>query len=208
MPARARLVDVLPPLLAQVAPKRGLVGAQVDDRGWRSAGSGRPGASRRPGAPGAGRRRGRADRPPRSRGRSERATRGRRLERRPSRTAGRERLDGRRGPGRCDGPARRVGEPPRHRPRSPDEDLGADPRLRAGFRDDAVSRPAVDGLDRWPTRSAGGTNRAPGLSTNRSQARVRRVGGRHDRTGRRKTSTMTPTIDGSSGIRKAADTSA
>ncbi len=124
---------------------------------------------------------------------------------RPSRTADVNASIAARGPGRGHGPARCVGEPPRHRPRPPDEDLSADRGVRPRLGEDPVGGPAVHGLDRRPLAALKVRTGLLGLDE-----RVPRscVGSRHDRTGRRNASTMTPTIDGSSGIRKAAETRA
>ena len=97
------------------------------------------------------------------------------------------------------GPARGVGETPRHRSRPADEDLGADP---LGVTD-ALRGPAVDGLDPGP---GGGLEVRPGVARGDEPVPVGIVG--HDLTGRRSRSAMTPTIDGSSGIRKASETTA
>ena len=93
---------------------------------------------------------------------------------------------------------------PRQRPRSPDEDLGADParRRRRGY---AV---AVQPLTALTAAQAASWRYEPGslAATNASQAVVARSAVRgHDRRGRRRTSTMTATIDGSSGIRNTSD---
>ena len=78
-------------------------------------------------------------------------------------------------------------------------------RSAAGAGLDRVGGPAVDGLHPRP-----GAHLQVGARIARLDEAIprRRVDGRHDRIGRRSTSAMTPTIDGSSGIRKATDTPA
>ena len=110
-----------------------------------------------------------------------------------------ERADRCRVPGRGHGPAGGVGEAPWHRARPADEDLRAEPLAVT----DAVRRPAVDGLDPGP---GGSLEVRAGVARGDEPVPVRIRG--HDLTGRRSRSAMTPTIDGSSGIRKASEATA
>ncbi len=95
---------------------------------------------------------------------------------------------------------RGVGEAPRQRPRSADEDLRPD---ACPVRQDAARRPAVDGLDPGPAGQSGDRSPDRWLSTSASQASGS-VGGRHAARGRRSASTMIATIERSSSIRKAS----
>ena len=237
-PARAGLVHVLTPLLAQVAPQGGFVGAQVDDAGGRRLdGRGDAPAGGTEGTPQApiG-----VVRPVRLDLRVDAQVAHPAGDGPQSRAAGiGEGGDRRRRPFPGHRTARGIGEGPRHRLRPADEDLRADAAAhgatraaqaaRAGLaglaggigatgpgrgahriggagRHDPVRRPAVDGLHASP---GGLLEVRPGVAHGHERIPGRGAGQlRHDRRGRGNTSTMTPTIVGSSGIRNTSETPA
>ena len=103
-----------------------LVGAQVDDPRRVRLDRAAPAASRPPGAPSRSAPSGSSGPSASISGSIRRWLTAARAAGRPSRTASVNARDRVRRPGRGDRAARRVGEPPRHRPRAADEDLGAD----------------------------------------------------------------------------------
>ena len=206
-PRLSGLVDVLPPLLAEVVPERVLVGPEVDD----------PGGVRldRRGGPEV--------------GGAERAAQGAvGIERavvldfridpdvgNPAGLLGQlvakgigERGEAARRPVAPDRAARGVGECPWQRARPADEDLGTDRTV--GRQPDR--RPAVNGLDLGPRcqlEIGAGIGARDECVPGRRIVGIESGGGRtHARRGRRSRSAMTPTIEGSSGMRKAAASTA
>ena len=135
----------------------------------------------------------------------------RRARRSRRRTVG-ERLDVGRRPAGPDRPARRVGEAPRQRPRTADEDLGADRRHPIAVAlTRPMGRPAVDRLDVGPASElqvrpgiARLDEGVPGGRVDRSPAGCARRWSRRARAAER--ATMIPTIAGSSAIRNARAT--
>ena len=191
------LVDVLAPFLAEVAPHRVLVRSQVDDPGrCRLDGRGRT-PTRLPQGQSEG---------PVGVARAVELDLGIDAQVRDppggDRQVGadrvRERADLVRRPRMRDGTAGCIAERPRQRPGTPDEDLCAD-RFPGSH---PVRRPAVHGLDLRPRLELQVGTRIAGLDEGVPIARV--CEGRHDRRGRRSASTMIPTIERSSSIRKAS----
>src|SRR5207247_681740 len=205
------LVDVLPPLLAQIAPEPVLVGGQVDDPR-------RVRLDRRRGSPAR-----TAQRPPRRPVLVERPVPldlGIDSEMRDAtRALGQlatdgvaERRDRIRGPDGRDRAAGSVGEGPRQGARPAGEDLGGDGRWAGDL--DPFGRPAVDGLDPGP---AAQLEVRAGVGRLDEAIPVGVVGrrcldgerlGRHAPRGRRTRSSMRPIIAASSPIRNTAEIAA